>query len=411
MALHELLARIVRAVMRSRWSARSPAGERGDPKIQILLMHAWGMGGTIRSILNAAGHLAECHDVEVLSVVRRRGEPFFGFPARLAVTAIDDQRPKAAEGASLARRLLRRLPSMLLHPSDRARLAGTMWTDVQLLRTLWSVRHGILIGTRPVLNLLAVDTARPGVRLVGMEHMNYAAHTPAQRAQIRKRYGELDCLTVLTTDDLREYRSVLGDAIRVERIPNSIPDPTQPPSPLSNPIVLAAGRLERQKGFDRLVPAFAGVAARHPDWTLRICGRGHRRNSLERLIIRERLWNNVFLMGAVPEMEEQMRLASMFVLSSRFEGLPMVMLEAMSMGLPIVSFDCPTGPSEVIRHGENGILVPDGDIEALGAAIVELIEDEEKRRRMGKAAASTAESYRSAAVAPRWEALIESLAS
>jgi glycosyltransferase involved in cell wall biosynthesis len=373
-------------------------------------MHAWGMGGTIRTTLNVAGYLARHHDVEVVSIVRRRKNPFFTFPPGVTVTAVDDQRKRPASlPVRVARRILSSLPSRLVHPGDRASDTCTAWTDLQLVRKLWQIRSGVLVGTRPGLNLLVVEAGRPGVSVVGTEHMNFETHPPLQQAAIRRRYPELDALVVLTNHDLQEYESVLNGGTRPVQIPNAVPDLPGSVSTLTNPVVLAAGRLGPQKGFDRLIPAFARVARAHPDWTLRICGRGHRREALEQQILDHDVSENVFLPGPVKNLGEEMEQASMFVLSSRFEGLPMVMLEAMSKGLPVVSFDCPTGPAEVIEHGSDGILVPEGDIEGLAAAIRELIEDDEKRRRYGAAAAAKAAGYSLDAVGPRWEALLETL--
>jgi glycosyltransferase involved in cell wall biosynthesis len=383
----------------------------GSGKVCILLMHAWGMGGTIRTTLNVAGHLAGRHEVEVLSIVRRRDTPFFPFPPGVTVTAIDDQRPARTYGVHrLARRLLRPRHSRLMHPVDRSSRACSLWTDLLLVRKLWGLRSGFLVGTRPALNLLALDLARPGVITVGEEHMNFSSHPPAIQAEIRGRYPGLDALVVLTEDDLREYSDVISGSTRLERIPNAAPVMDGPPSSLTEPVVLAAGRLTHQKGFDRLIRAFAPVARRHPEWTLRICGSGNKRRGLRKLIRAQGLRDNVVLAGSIPDMSAEMENASLFALSSRFEGLPMVMVEAMSKGLPIVSFDCPTGPREVIDDGRSGILVADGDEDALGRAMLELIEDEERRRRYGAAALADAKRYSLSEIGPRWEALLASLA-
>ncbi len=400
-ALHALASMIARVLLRRR-PAPVPAG-----KVTILLMHAWGMGGTIRSTLTVAGYLARHHEVEVLSLVRRRTEPFFDFPAGVQVTAVDDQRRRPATGV---RRLLRRtlsvFPSVLLHPDSRDRRTCTLWTDLLLLRKLRRIRAGVLIGTRPAFNLLALEVKCPGLVVLGVEHMHYSAHQASMRAQIRRRYPRLDGLVVLTEHDLREYGKVVGGGTRLVRIPNAVPDPRGPASRLTEPIVLAAGRLTPQKGFDRLIEAFAVVARTHPGWTLHICGRGPRHDALQQQIVAHDLAHRVILMGSIADLEEQMAGASMFVLSSRFEGLPMVMLEAMRKGLPVVSFDCPTGPVEVIADGEDGVLVPEGDVGALAAAMIDLIEDEGKRRRLGASAAVKGAGYSLSAIGPRWEDLI-----
>jgi len=173
--------------------------------------------------------------------------------------------------------------------------------------------------------------------------------------------------------------------------------------------VVAAGRLFPQKGFDLLIPAFAEVAREFPDWRLHIYGTGPKRDRLRRLIDELGVRDNVRLMGRTDRLDEKLADASLFVLSSRFEGLPMVMLEAMTHALPVVSFDCPTGPADVIVHGENGLLVPPGDVAGLAQAMITLIRDRELRVAMGKAALRTVAGYGPEAVAPRWHELFTEL--
>jgi glycosyltransferase involved in cell wall biosynthesis len=244
------------------------------------------------------------------------------------------------------------------------------------------------------------------VTVIGQEHMNLETHTPQRQAEIARRYPSLDTVTVLTERDHETYARALGGSVRLERIPNATPQLTADRPSLDVPVVVAAGRLTTQKGFDLLIPAFAAVAERHPEWTLRICGDGPQRGRLGSLIVEHGLSNNVLLMGPVDRLDEQMAQASLYVLSSRFEGLPMVMIEAMSLGLPVVSFDCPTGPREVIQNGRSGVLVPDGDVDALAKAMLAVIEDPEHRRALGVGASARAKDFALDSIGPRWEALI-----
>jgi glycosyltransferase involved in cell wall biosynthesis len=375
------------------------------PKVYLLLMHAWGMGGTIRATLNLAAQLSERHEVEVLSVVRRRDEPFFAFPPGVAVTAIDDQRPHRLTGAKrLLRWALRGRRSRLVDRADRAARACSAWTDVQLWRTRARIDSGVLVGTRPALNLLIVR-ARPGVIRIGQEHMHLTAHPPALRAAIARGYGGLDALAVLTPRDRDDYRAMLGEAVLIACLPNAVPASHVPPSSDTAPVILAAGRLTRQKGFDRLVRAFAPVAARHPEWTLRICGGGPKGAALHRLVEELQLQGRVELPGRIGDMAAERSRASVFALSSRFEGLPMVLLEAMASGLAVVAFDCPTGPGDVIDHGRDGLLVAEGDVPALTDALIAVVEDAGLRRALGAAAAQKATAYAPATIAASWEAL------
>lgn len=378
------------------------------PRVTILLVHAYGTGGTIRTVLALAEHLARRHDVELVSLLRRYERPQLRLPKDVTVTLLDDRRPGAPR--PLLARLLERGPSLLIHPDDFAFAACSLWTDVLLARRLRRLGPGVLVTTRPALNLLAARLAPPGVVLVGQEHMNFTSHYRRLAREIRWGYRRLDALAVLTEGDQADYGRLLAAApTRVVRIPNPLVELEGDRTDGSNPVVIAAGRLARQKGFDLLVEAFEHVARERPDWTLRIFGSGRQRERLRRMIVDRNLSDHVFLMGRTSRLGHEFAKASIFVLSSRFEGFGMVIVEAMSKGLPVVSFDCPRGPADIIDEGETGILVPNGDVAALGAALVALIDDEPARRRMGAAALRTAERYDGEVIGRMWDELVDGL--
>ena len=382
-----------------------------DRRVFILLMSAWGLGGTIRSAHNLAGYLAKDYDVEILSVFRRRGEPFFPFPAGVKVTALDDQRPSSMRRKRLLRRFLRGISTALMDPVDKAAGVSNVLVDIRLARKLRG-QSGFLIGTRPGLNMLAADLSPPGLITIGEEQMNVRSHTRRLRARIKRSYPKLDALAVLTERDTLEYEKLLGDGareVRLVRIPNTVRELAGPKADLSAQVILAAGRLTPQKGFDMLIRAFARITSAHADWRLRICGKGDSRDKLQRLIDEQGVSDKVTLAGP-RDMAEEMAQASVFVLSSRFEGFPLVLLEAMSKGMAVVSFDCPTGPGEVVDDHRNGILVPAKDVEGLANAMIEMIEDEDLRRRCAAAAIETAHSYTMEAIGPQWDALFTELA-
>jgi glycosyltransferase involved in cell wall biosynthesis len=250
---------------------------------------------------------------------------------------------------------------------------------------------------------------RPGVVVIGQEHIFFAKRPPELQADIRRRCGALDALVVLTETDRRQYREALPPTARVECIPNAVRPLGGAPSDVSGKVVLGAGRLSPQKGFDRLIGAFGELAPSEPEWVVRICGSGRRKVPLQQRIDDAGLSERVCLVGAVKNLALEMERASIFVLSSRFEGFPMVLIEAMSKGLPVVAFDCPTGPADIVEDGRFGFLIPDGDVEALSAAILELIRDEPKRRRFGAAALEASRQYDVSVIGPRWDRLLAEL--
>jgi glycosyltransferase involved in cell wall biosynthesis len=385
-ALHRAALRLMALLPR-------PGGADGVPRVRFLLLHAYGMGGTIRTAFNLAEHLSARHEVEIVSVVRRRDHPFFPFPDGIRVTVLDDQRGRCG-----------RLPSLLVHPADYAYPLCSLRTDLRLLRSLRGMRSGVLITTRPALNLLAAALRPPALVVIGQEHMNFHAHRSALAADIGRRYDGLDALVVLTRDDERDYGALLST--NVLRIPNALPRLDGGVADSGTKVVVAAGRLTSQKGFDLLIPAFAPIAAKHPDWRLRIYGSGRDRAALERLVAEHGLSDRVALKGPARRLGTEFAKASVFALSSRFEGFGIVIVEAMSKGLAVVSFDCPRGPSEIIDHDRDGILVPAGDVGAFSRALLELVEDEPRRRRLAAAALEKARAYDIAAIGAQWEALL-----
>lgn len=190
---------------------------------------------------------------------------------------------------------------------------------------------------------------------------------------------------VLTQADMTVYPRLLHKKMSV--IPNftSI-NKNACIAKLDNNIVLAAGRIEGKiKGFDLLVEAWKEVVTRYPDWTLRIAGGGNP-YELTQIIKEQKLEESVKLTGPVKDMSAEYLNSSIFVLSSRSEPFGLVLIEAMSFGVPVVSFDCPNGPREIINDGIDGKLVENGNIKALATAITEMIADKGARKRMGKAA-------------------------
>ena len=171
-------------------------------------------------------------------------------------------------------------------------------------------------------------------------------------------------------------------------------------------VVMAAGRLAQQKGFDLLLRAFAEIAPRRSGWRLAIFGDGPESTSLREMTRDLGLSGLVIFPGFSRTLHLALRKSQLFVLSSRYEGMPNVLAEAMAWAVPCISFDCPTGPAELISHGRNGLLVPPQDVGRLAAAMDRLMGDDELRRQFGKAAEETVKVYSLGGILDRWNTVL-----
>ncbi len=257
-----------------------------------------------------------------------------------------------------------------------------------------------------------------GVNVVVSERVDPARHKIRRRWERLRRvsYPWADAIVAQTGNAAEWLRGISGDA-PVAVIPNPLASldretadgPGTARIDVSRSTVLAMGRLEPQKGFDMLITAFARAGAAHPGWRLVILGEGGERDALTALADRLGIAGRVSLPGAVKTPMPVLSRGGMFVLSSRFEGFPNALMEAMACGLPAVSFDCPSGPAGIIRDGVDGLLVPPEDVEALAAAMGRLMGDEDERKRLASRAVEVKERFGQETVMGMWDNLLEQL--
>lgn len=248
------------------------------------------------------------------------------------------------------------------------------------------------------------DAVTDHLHVIGMSHESFDATLASSRwERVNRYYRDVDLLLLLTQRDAERFE--LEGFNNVGVMHNSLSFYPELTSDLSTPVVVAAGRYAGEKGYDRLIDAFAAVAERHPGWLLKIFGHGPLHGPLQKQAERLGLADRVLLPGLAADIESELRGSSVFALSSIHEGLPMALAEAMACGVPCVAFDCAPGVREIITDGVDGLVVPPRDVDALAEGLDRLMGDEALRRRLGAAARTSVRRFAPDQVLAQWEGL------
>ncbi|WP_149829585.1 stealth conserved region 3 domain-containing protein [Streptomyces tailanensis] len=383
-------------------------------KITFLLTTADAVGGTERAVFNQAAELAAHHDVRVLSVFKSQPQLFFTVDDRVRVDYLVDVtgqvprplRPSRLSDAELT--ALAALPSDLV---DRAwEVAFNRLSDSELALALQDTDTDVLITTTPALMALVVQLAPADVITVHQEHR--VSELRGSSGEPLLRYApRLDALAVLSERTGEWFAETFGAAApRIEVIPNALPTGFRPRSTLQTRTVVTAGRLVGEKQLNQAIDAWALIAPYHPTWTLRIFGDGPLSGALRRQINQLGLHDSIQLNGNSPHLAEEWAKASIALMTSKNEAFPLVLMEAQAAGVPVLSYDCPNGPREIILDGQTGILVPPGDVEALAQRLNQLMSDDALRHHLGANAAEAIHRFDPPLVTARWEKLFQELA-
>lgn len=365
-----------------------------------------GAGGIERILLKKAAALAEEENFEVAIAVTDSipdGEStFYPLPdgVRIIQLGIDYG---SGEGLPFIKRAIRFFAKRRLHRERLRALIAAERPDavISVYPTVSSFIPDIRDGSAKILEF---HFCRPFRCLLGRKGLIGVADRIRSISDLSIA-SRFDRFVVLTEEDRRLW----GDMKNIVVIPNGAEIPPDTAHPAESRTVVACGRLCRQKGFDRLLQAWAIVKS-HPEateWRLRILGEGTERNSLEALVRRLRIDDSVEIPGNSKEIQSEYLRGAFLVSSSRYEGLPLVIEEGMACGLPAVAFSCPCGPKDLIDHETNGFLVKEGDIESLADNMLTLIKSPELRIRMSTAAREKiARKFSPAGILRKWSALI-----
>ncbi|KUL49605.1 stealth conserved region 3 domain-containing protein [Streptomyces sp. NRRL S-1521] len=387
--------------------------------MKITYLLGWGdeMGGTELATYTQAKHLAERPDiaVEIVSVFRTRDEPFFAEARALPVRYLVDrtvtpERPvRDSDLDDAACRTLAALPSELIRPAWED--AFDRLSDIEMADAFARLDTDVLVTTTPALLAAAVTLAPARVVTVHQEHRPTQRRGPSGEPLLlhAPRLDALVTLTGRTRDWIAESLGPTAPELAV--IPNAVPDGFRPRADGESTVIVMAARLTGEKRVDHAVRAFAEVADAHPEWTLRIFGGGHRERHLRRLVDGFGLHDRVELLGPCQDMAAEWAKAGLSLMTAGHnEAFPLVLLEALAAGVPVVAYDVLTGPAEIVRHRVDGLLVPPGEVTELAVAMGELMGDPEKRRACARAAREGVYArFSSAAVTARWEELYRRL--
>ncbi len=381
-------------------------------KLLFIVQDSQGWAGTERVLNLVVNALSADREVEVLSLSPRReegaGYPYLPAVARSWLPARNGPGGILATNIGLA-----------------AHIARGSYDAV------------ILAGIGEIKYLVAALAARKS-RFAGWEHFN-AAYTH-RRLNRRLAARRLDAVIVLSERDEADWHRLLAPKAAIVRIPNPVPalsaspgtgaaaevqgarpgarpastavsgsTPAAAPGDIPARRILALGRLEEQKRFDLLLEAFALFRRSHPDWSLRIRGAGSLDAALHAQAEALGLGSAIEILPPTAEVLSEYRSASIYAMSSKFEGFPMTLIEAMAQGLPCVSFDCPNGPSEIITDGEDGIVVPLFDTAALAEGFSRLATDEPLRAAFATRAREHVHRYEIDRILPLWKEFLEQL--
>ena len=354
-------------------------------KIVFSIKSANSPGGTERVTSVLSKSLAERgHEVHVVSFVGGGEASFFEYDKRVSMHYLSDGR----DGHIFPFRDLRR---------------------IRLLKKLYkSVNPDIVLIVDAGRSFVNIPAAK-GYTTITWEHFNIGVKWHLMHGLSRKMAAKRsDCIVTLTRSDEAGYVNKFH-AKKALCIPNPVTIDCKRGDVARKNIVLVMGRIVKQKGQDMLVQAWKQVAAEHPGWKLKIVGEGKMQGQVEDYVRRNGLEKSVEFLSPAKEVVSLYSEAAFFVMSSRFEGLPLTLIEATCMGLPIVSFDCPTGPAHIVKDGETGILVPPEDVDGLAAAMARMMENADLRKRFSENALKQAARYNVDSITDRWENLFREL--
>lgn len=375
-------------------------------KIVYCIAGTCNSGGMERVLANKANYLVKCGcEVSVITTDQRGQPSFFSLDERIQCYDLNINYEEN-NGKSLLNKVIRYPLKRWKHRKRLTACLKQIRPDITIsmfcndASFLWRIKDG----SRKVLEIHFSRYKRLQYGRKGIWKMVDQWRSRTDESIVKK----YDRFVVLTHED----KSYWGDLPNITVIPNALTfSDIQQPASLENNKVIAVGRYSYQKGFDYLIDAWEIIHRFRPEWVLDIVGNGEWQNRLQRQIDEHGLSHCIRLKPSTNDIGEEYRQASLLVMSSRYEGLPMVLLEAQSFGLPVVSFACKCGPKDIIIDGENGYLVSEANLPMLADRVLRLMEDDKLRKRMGMNAYMNSGAFSEERIMKCWTELFGELTS
>jgi len=356
-------------------------------KISLIISDISRVGGTERSVSTLANILSQKYEeVEIISVTKTDVEKsYYEIDPKISMVFLGN--------APL--------------PYNLGRKIKWSVSTVKSLRNYFkNNKSDIVISSGHNYNwLLPYIKTSKKMKIIACEHIVYSSIPKVSRLFMSLTYRFLDRIVVLS----ERARNSFNNYPKVSVIPNAVPFEGKQESQLIDNQILIVGRLSTEKGLERLIPLGIHLRGNFPEWKIVVVGDGEERGKLESLIEEVNLTDTIKLMGMSADVQNYYLQSSIYIMTSHYEAFPMVLIEAQSFGLPIVAFDCPEGPSQIIVNEENGYLVKDDQIKDFIYKVSLLIEDESLRKRFGKNGKLNSLKYSKENILMGWVGLFEEL--
>ena len=352
-------------------------------KISIVVADITFKGGIERVTCNLANDFLENYEVEIISFFKSNENINYNLKDQIKVKYITD---KIYEGK----------------PGSMKRLIKFIKVFFKINFYLKKQEINFIISQGMPVALILFPLNFMKKKVIACEHVHYDYYNKIIKWLRNRLYKYYHKVVVLTSKDKEKFERKLNN---VKCIPNYISKISKKKSLLNNKVIISVGRLEEQKGYDILIDICSNILPNYPEWKLKIFGEGNLKKELENQIIQKKIEKQILLMGTTNEIEKEYLKSDIYVMSSRFEGMPMVLLEAQSYGLPIVSFNCPNGPSDIVENEVNGYLVENFNQKQMEEKIEMLVKNENIKWSMGENGRKSIENFSKEKILEKWQSL------